>query len=615
MPFKRVHHFLQMSPAIWLAVLLSIQTAMLGWAATRHSPGIDEVGHLAAGLHHWQSRTFDLYRVNPPLVRLVATAPLVLIGVELPQRTLDTASPVRPEFDLGRELMNHYGERSFWYLTVARWACIPFALLGTTVIYLWGRDLFGSRAGLLSAVLWVFCPFVLANAQMITPDTGAASLGSVACFLFWRWIRRPRWILAVAAGTLLGLAGLTKLTWVILPAIWLTSWLMVIVRNPGRTVAVSSWGQFRQLIITFLVALYVVNAGYGFEGTGRPLAQYKFLSRALTAETDDGERVNRFQGTWLGTVPVLLPRNYVQGVDAQKRDFEAGMRSYLRGEWRTEGWWYYYLYGLAVKTPIGTLSLFGLAILSCLFACQSRPGWRVELLLLLPGLTVLGFVSSQTGFNHHLRYVLPAFPFLFIWLGRVVLYRGPGQVFWRLTIGMAMLGTVVSSLSVYPHSMSYFNEAVGGPARGSEHLVDSNIDWGQDLLNLKRWLDQHREARPLGLAYFGFIDPRIAGIEFHLPPKGPRDPADFLDPQPTLLGPRPGWYAISVSILQGYHFPLSDGKGGMEFIEGECYAYFHRFRPVAMAGYSIRIYHLQPDECNRVRLEMGLPALSNNSAP
>jgi hypothetical protein len=608
MVLERTLAFARSRPAVWVVTLLLIQTGLLGWAATRHSPGIDEVGHLAAGLHHWTTGTFDLYRVNPPLVRCVATIPLVVLGVGLPEGDLDTDSPARPEFVLGRRLIDQNGERAFGHFTIARWACIPFALLGTATIYCWGSALYGRAAGLLSAGMWIFCPNVLANAQMITPDTGATALGLAACYLFWRWVRRPNWTFAFLAGATLGLAELSKTTLVLLVPVWMASWAIYVFRRPVRAEP-GRWSEIKQLATAMVIALYVLNVGYGFEDVGIPLGEYRFVSGTLTAETEEGRTVNRFAGTWVGRVPVLLPRNYVQGVDVQKWDFESGMRSYLRGEWRTEGWWYYYLYGLLVKTPLGTLAVFGMAVVSRALPVGPQPGWRDELVLLLPGLAVLAFVSSQTGFNHHLRYVLPALPFLFVWVGRVASYAGPGRPLWRSAVGAATLGMVVSSLVVYPHSMSYFHEAVGGPYRGSEHLVDSNIDWGQDLLYLRRWVDGHPEARPLGLAYFGYVDPRVAGIEFKLPPKGSTDPADFLEPPRDEVGPRPGWYAVSVNVLRGCHYSLADGNGGTEFIEGDCYDYFLRFRPVASAGYSIWIYHLEPDECDRVRVDMGLPPL------
>jgi hypothetical protein len=228
--------------------------------------------------------------------------------------------------------------------------------------------------------------------------------------------------------------------------------------------------------------------------------------------------------------------------------------------------------------------------------CACRRGyasaWREEVLLLAPIAVVLTLVSSQTGFNHHLRYVLPIFPFAFIWASKVAQVFGPApegpqmypahsvrrspaargacRVLSAGAVGIAAAWFVASSLWVYPHSLSYFNELAGGPMNGHTHLLDSNIDWGQDLLFLKRWLEGHPEAQPIGLAYSPpawLFDPKDVGIDYTLPPPG-------------IFGPQPGWYAICVRELRE-----RDGR----------YAYFLRFKPVATAGYSIYIYHLTAD--------------------
>jgi 4-amino-4-deoxy-L-arabinose transferase-like glycosyltransferase len=591
-----------------LIVLLVAQAGLIGWSAAEHSPAIDEVGHLGAGLHHWKTGTFDLYRVNPPLVRLVATAPLALAGVEPPYEDIDTSPPNRPEFGVGRSFVSHHADRAFWYFTVARWACLPFALLATAIIYLWSSSLYGRPAGVLSAFLWVVCPSALANGQMITPDTAAAAFGVAACYLFWRWLRSPSWALALSAGAVLGVAELSKTTWILLGPVWVAAWVIYRFRNPVVS-GPRRKGQAAQLAAGFLAALCVLNAGFGFEGTGTRLGQLPFVSQGLTAESGAGRRVNRFAGTPAAHVPVPLPRNYISGIDVQKRDFEVKMRSYLRGEWRTGGWWYYYLYGLLVKTPLGTLLVFGMAAASYLLRRPSTPGWRDEVVLLLPAVAVLALVSSQTGFNHHVRYVLPALPFLFVWAGRAVAGAAPAG---RWLAAAAAVAAATSSLVVYPHSMSYFNEAAGGPLRGSEHLLDSNSDWGQDLLYLKKWYDANPDARPLGLVYFGAVDPRAAGIEFSLPPKGPVTPPDLLPHKAGQLGPHPGWYAVSTAFLRGSHYSAPDGRGGIEQLGDYYFHYFLRFRPVAYAGYSIWIYHLDRDECNRVRAELGLPLLAGD---
>jgi hypothetical protein len=140
-------------------------------------------------------------------------------------------------------------------------------------------------------------------------------------------------------------------------------------------------------------------------------------------------------------------------------------------------------------------------------------------------------------------------------------------------------------LWVYPHSVSYFNQLAGGPIGGPAHLINSNLDWGQDLLYLKRWLAEHGEPQPLRLAYYGNVDPRCMGIDFRLPPV--RSGASA--PTPPLS---PGWYAVSVNFLRGYPYRSYDGNGRQQWLPAHGLSQFQRLRPVNMAGYSIYIYHI-----------------------
>ncbi|MCR4412685.1 MAG: hypothetical protein NUV77_09700, partial [Thermoguttaceae bacterium] len=129
-----------------------------------------------------------------------------------------------------------------------------------------------------------------------------------------------------------------------------------------------------------------------------------------------------------------------------------------------------------------------------------RLPWRDEITLCAPLIAVLALVSSQTGFNHHLRYVLPIFPFAFILASRIAVAQETRNVPLAAAAGLALLASIAGSLAVYPYSLSYFNELAGGPRNGHWHLHNSNVDWGQDLFDLKEWLDKHPEARPLAFA-------------------------------------------------------------------------------------------------------------------
>ena len=591
--------------------LLLVHAGLLAYGAAVHSPCIDEVGHMAAGLSHWQLGRFDLYHVNPPLVRMVAAVPVLFAQPKTDWSHYSDEPGARSEFDIGRDIITANGERSFWFFTWARWACIPFSLLGGYMCFRWARELYGDWSGLLALTLWCFEPNVLANAQMITPDTGATALGVTAAYVFWKWLKQPGWLLALGAGLALGLALLTKTTWVILFALWPALWLVW--RLPAwRQLSRRAWlGQGLQLGTMFVLGVYLLNMGYGFEGSIERLGDYKFVSESFGGSPEPGLTVgrNRFAGTWLGAAPVPVPRNYLLGIDTQKRDFESHYYSYLRGEWRKEGWWYYYLYGLAVKVPLGVWALALLATVLGLVRRGYAAGWKDELTVLAPAAVVLTLVSAETGFNHHLRYVLPIFPFAFVWMSKAArAFERKARLPAVLTAG-AVAWTVISSLLVYPHSLSYFNELAGGPDNGSAHLVDSNIDWGQDLLYLRDWLKEHPEARPLGLAYFGYVDPRVVGIEFTLPPPGPTNPEQAAGPDAKELGPHPGWYAVSVTMLRGYQYPLADGRSSVQWFPLNSFSYFQRFRPVARPGWSIYIYHITPEECAEVRQKTGLPNL------
>jgi hypothetical protein len=542
-----------------VASLLGAHAIMLGWVAATCSPTFNEPGHLAAGLHIWKYGRFDLYRVNPPLVKSLAALTVALAS---PATDWSRAySTDRQESIVGCDFMTANGERAFWLFTLARWTCIPLSLIGGYTCFRWATDLYGSTSGLLALVLWCFSPEVIAHGSLITPDAGAAALGVTGCYLFWHWLNRPSWARAILAGVALGLIELTKMTWLILFGLWpVLCLLWITFLPPGRR---DGTRRLAQLATIVLIGLNVLNLGYGFEGSFQQLGRINFVSELLAGpQPTNGIYGNRFAGHWPGEVPVPLPENYITGLDLQWWDFEVPSWSYLRGEHRQRGWWYYYLYGLAIKIPLGIWALGVLAVgLTLRRPDRYSAGWRDEMVLLAPAVVVLALVSSQTAYNHHLRYVLPAYPFALIWASKVARCVDLGERKVAAVVGASTLWAVGSSLAIYPHSLSYFNELVGGPTRGHYHLIDSNIDWGQDLLALRDWLARHPDARPLYLDCVGDEALGLSNI-------GSRPPAK---------DPAPGWYALSVDRL---HDP------------GGEYDRFLHLKPVELIGFSIYIYHL-----------------------
>ncbi|MDX1968249.1 MAG: hypothetical protein SFV23_13820, partial [Planctomycetaceae bacterium] len=166
--------------AITVVLLLATQAGLLAYSATRHSPTFLEPAFLASGVSHWQFGRFELYRVNPPLVRMVAALPVLAVGCETDWSRFYDGPGSRAEFPIGEDFIKANGPRSIPLFFYARWACIPFALIGGYFAYRWSKDLYGPAAGLFSLWLWTFEPNLLAHAELITPDSACTSFGIAA---------------------------------------------------------------------------------------------------------------------------------------------------------------------------------------------------------------------------------------------------------------------------------------------------------------------------------------------------------------------------------------------------------------------------------------------------
>lgn len=288
----------------------------------------------------------------------------------------------------------------------------------------------------------------------------------------------------------------------------------------------------------------------------------------------------------------------------QRFDLERTGAVYMAGEWITGGRWYYYLYALGIKTPTGMLILMVVTAALSFLGKGYNAGWRHEALLVMPAIAVLTVVSSQTKFTGQCRYVLPALPFAFIWTAKAGRSFELRHSRVAAITGLCVSWASVSSLAQFPHSLGYVTELMGGPTRGSEHLIGSDGDWGQDLLYLKHWVASHPEATPLRVAFYGGYAPSTLGLCCRLPPPGKRDHGDSSLTPPGALGPQPGWYAVSVSVSRGLACFVYDCTR-VGYLSSHChYEYFERIKPVAWAGTSIAIYHVTRADALHARDEM-----------
>ena len=634
---------------VLVVAILAAHYAVAAASLLRENPTIDEVNHLPAGITYWQTGSFKLYHHNPPLAKLWAAWPVrrAAMGLlyQMPDWAIESPAPSAG----GTVFLALHRENYLDLFAVPRLMMPAFSILGGLVVFAWSRRLWGAWGGLLSLSLWCLCPNVLAHARLVTSDVAGAAMGVASTYAFWRYHKAPTWTRAGLVGIMLGLAQLTKFSLLLLYAIWPVLWLVEFASVAGRL----DWtkrlrnGTIHGAAVV-AISVIVIDLGYRFEGVGRPLGSFDFASRSfLTREGNAHKsspneivdiswrhRVNRFRGTWMGRMPSPLPAHYLIGFDEQRVEADGLPRSwfkpdsdpsevsgypvYLDGVIRRTGWRSYYLLAILYKTPEGTLALLGLAAIVAISRRSSRASLPDELAVATPILAFLGAMSFLTDINLGLRYVLPISPFLFIFAGRLPRWAssldGRGRVVASATILAGIFLTLAATASIHPSYLAYFNVASGGSDRRVPHLIDSNLDWGQDLVNLRRWADGHQGDQPIGLAYFGQIPPDVPvdGLDrmrWFLPALEPTTFREPLTSNPRGLqgfAPRltPGVYAVSASLLAGLPFRLYDPSPRpipvVWRVEDDGFRYFRGLTPFARIGHSILLFRVTQEQADRV---------------
>ncbi|WP_165245828.1 ArnT family glycosyltransferase [Paludisphaera soli] len=652
--------------------MLGLHLALAERSLLTENPTVDEVVHMPAGLTYWDRHTFRLYPHNPPLVKLVASLPVWLAGPVLEplyqRKSWSDRNPSQTSFSQDFAFVN--ADRYFELFTLGRMVMPLFSIVGGVVVFAWSSRLYGAFGGLLSLALWATCPNILAHGRLITSDVGSAALGAAATYLFWRYLTRPSWARAALAGFALGVAQLSKFSLLLLYAVWPFLWLVRLALTPDAGRILRRIGQAAgHGALVVALSILVIDAGYLFEGVGKPLGSFEFASKSLTSPPPGGVRTppatmnplfdtiwpfarNRFRGTILENFPAPLPEHYLLGFDEQKIEADgiplrfvrarealrsgdvdlarreaaspdrsvSGYPVYLNGVLRDSGWWYYYLATLAYKVPEGTWTLVLASLLA--LAAVRRPGaaWADEVALWTVPSAVLFAMSFLTDINLGLRYVLAIFPYVYVQTGKLVPWVESFGRRGRLAGRAALVGclglTALSTLSIHPHYLAYFNQASGGPDRTPARLIDSNLDWGQDLVGLREWCRTNIPNEPIGFAYFGQINPGIFAargdrLNWFLPPVKPGAiTGTYTNPETRLIGPAkslvPGYYAVSATLVYGLHWRLYDPTPA--FYEAwppawssrnEAFGYFRLFEPIDRIGHSIYIYKLSPEDVAR----------------
>jgi len=581
----------------WLAVLVAAVLMLHGTLAVQTarycSVTHDEYWHIPVGLLHWRSGRFDWENLNPPLIRMLAAAPLT---VTAQAGRID--EPTDQIWSYGDDLFASNPDSYRSLLIQARMPIVVLSLLTAWLLGCWATELFGIRAGVFALFLWCVSPTVLASASLVTTDLGAAFFFALTGWRVWRFSGRPGWRNTVILGVCLGLAQLAKYTSVILWPLSLP--LIFLFRRPSQSeprirARIDSAGDANNVVgqlpnvATLLqrwvaataISILILNLGYLFQGTGTSLAEYQFSSSAMRG-------IQSAAGP-IASLPLPVPQDWLQGIDHQRQMMEADHPVFLNGEWSLHGFRGYYFYVLWYKLP----HVFQLLLLSAgcrvLMLRADRGQLRIAAGLLLP-VVLLMVLASGSGMQLGIRYVLPVLPLLVVFaasLAECVTHRA--GLLLRLLAGLTV-AALLASVRHHPHHLAYFNELAGGPDSGWHLLSDSNIDWGQDLYGLRQWVMEN-DVEQLHLAWFGTQPPADLGISSR----------PIRSPLRTGVAPEPGVYAISVCLLQGRPTPIWEPDRVQRNADLDEFGWLRFFEPVHQIGHSVQIFRLTPGDIGRLQ--------------
>ena len=491
-------------------VLLVLMVALMSTPIKEESATIDEGQLLVAGYGYWHNYGLSLEPTHPPLTKIISAAPLLFMDVKLPivaqqlltgqihaavtrrwsceMQVVDESFPVArtnwyywPDAEtqmLGQEFLYGGANDADKLLSAARWTQVALTVLTGIVIFFWLRRLAGGMAGALGVALWALNPIALAYGHLAITDMGVALMFVLAVWCFANFLDQPSKGRAALCGLACGGALVMKLSAILLAPI-------LLVLLGARLMQTREWRGFgKHLGVMALATVGIILLVY---------TPYWTPATALPADAAAKIGVP----TWFQVLrPVLIPPDFFKSLAILGKHEATGDWAFLCGQWRQTGWWYYFPVSIAVKTPLPLLLLTTVGLLMWLsglrrFSLQNAIPWLAALLYLL--FAVVGDIDIGV------RHLLPMYALLAVGTAsQFSLHSRRVQLCAWLCAGWLLQVTWHAS----PYFIEYFNEIAGGPANGYQWLVDSNLDWGQDVKRLKHFLDEQAITN-IDLAYFG----------------------------------------------------------------------------------------------------------------
>lgn len=522
--------------ALGLAILCTLLTAL---ASTRTSTTFDEIVLMAGGARGYETGAWDIAPEHPPLMQYLYGLPIHLSQPAYPDSTV---APPR-----GGDFTYRYTYSRQFFFTVgnnperlAFLGRLPGAVLaGLLVLAAYGfARRYGPAAGVFAAGLVAFLPDVLAHGGVAYNDLPLAFGWLLAIWALDAAVRKPTAVVGAVAGLAIAFSLGIKFSAVLLAPVALAlvvAGALVRGRDPkwwrglGVAVAAAFVAGYAGLVVIYRGEFLLGEFFYGLE--------YTFLHAS----------------------------------------YGHSAPGFLMGRMSPVGWWYYFPVAFLFKTPaaLHILLVLGIAGLArgARFSLSGMAASKLRAPVL--GTATFGVALLTSSLNIGFRYALPVLPLVAIIAaaGMGLLWKDGSRVL-RGALAVLAIWYAGSTLSFYPHFLAYTSEYGAGADKGHMIFADSSLDWGQGLLDLRTWMNDHGIDR-IYLSYFGSAVPAGYGIRYvpllsfyPLPPYGP--------PPET----PPGYAVIAATNLNGV------------YMTGDPFAQFRTQEPDTVIARTLFVYRI-----------------------
>jgi len=574
----------------------------------------DEPTHIGSGYMILKTGEDKLNPEHPRLFKQISAIPLLFLKLKTPF-TPDFNQKVNP-VGFGVDFLYNQEVDADKILFISRLPSILIALLLMIFVFRFAKYLYGGLAGFLALCLLIFDPNILAHSRYVTNDIYVTCFFFLSIYKLKRFVDEPKISRLIYLSIFSGLTLISKFSGLVLiPIITLIIVIEIFFRRNNKILNFLSKEKSEQcnanfssynlqhkcyitklkvffiiFIILFIICGLIIFTDYSFESTTFEKAiEYK-LNNTETKINDylvNNESVLYKPMKFIVMkVPIPAP-SYLYGVLWHFQYSAKGHPSFLMGHFSKKGFRSYFPIVFLIKTSIVLILFLFLGII--LFIKSLKKYFWNEYILILPPI-IYFCIAIFDIFNIGYRHILPIIPFCIVIASKPMASIIRRNWIMASILVIMIIYYIIGTMKIHPYYLSYFNESIGGAKNGYKYVVDSNIDWGQDLKRLADYLKKNK-IEEITVSYFGTANANYYGIKFNplLIYLIPGSSKEEMSPEPNT----PGLYAISVTNLQGVYCKNQ-----------KIFDWLKRREPIARIGYSIHIYKVE-------REFPPLPELSN----